>query len=223
MNRALRNHQMKRCMYRKHGGGAYSTAGGPLMDVPANDWTYAAKESIRMPIDECAAPERPGAIELQMDPSLAQVAMAGGRRRRMTQRRRGGGCGECMLSGGRRRRQSMRGGSRAFAVDPAMSVGGEGPNVGAVISGVPCEMSDNPFNPFAAVQLGGAAPNSNLPVYNATTAGFRFEPSTAAGATLPDGVTAFNVVVPYDARGGRRRRRTHRARKSKRATRRQRM
>jgi hypothetical protein len=59
------------------------------------------------------------------------------------------------------------------------------------------------------------APGSELPVYNAETAGFRFTPSTAAGAALPDGVTAYNEVVPYGARlGGGRRRRTHRRRKS---------
>ena len=221
MNRVLRNHHMKRCMYRKHGG-AYSTVGGPLVDIPADDWSYAPKESIRMPVDECAAPERPGAIELQTNPSLAQVAMAGGRRRRaatIRRRRYGGGCGCMLASGGRRR--SMRGGSRGFVVDPAVSVGGDGPNVGAMVSGIPCEMragSDNPL--AAAAQFGGAAPNSQLPVYNATTAGFRFAPSIA---TMPDGVTAFNEVVSYDARGGRRRRSTRRARKSKRATRRRRM
>ena len=49
------------------------------------------------------------------------------------------------------------------------------------------------------------APGSSLPVYPAETAGFRFEPSTAHGATMPDGVTAFNEVVPQPARvGGRR-------------------
>lgn len=51
------------------------------------------------------------------------------------------------------------------------------------------------------------APGSELPVYNAETAGFRFEPSIASGAALPDGVTAYNNVVQYAARlgGGRRR------------------
>ena len=60
------------------------------------------------------------------------------------------------------------------------------------------------------------APGSELPVYNAETAGFRFEPSTATGGTLPDGVTAYNTVVPYAARlgGGRRSRRRRNSRKS---------
>jgi hypothetical protein len=46
------------------------------------------------------------------------------------------------------------------------------------------------------------APGSELPVYNAESAGFRFSPSTASGAALPDGVTAYNTVVPYAARVG---------------------
>jgi hypothetical protein len=60
------------------------------------------------------------------------------------------------------------------------------------------------------------APGSELPVYNAETAGFRFAPSTAAGAALPDGVTAYNEVVPYAARlgGGRRSRSIRRNRKN---------
>ena len=62
------------------------------------------------------------------------------------------------------------------------------------------------------------APGSELPVYNAETAGFRFSPSTAAGAALPDGVTAYNEVVPYAARvGGGRRSRRHRRRSSRKA------
>lgn len=56
------------------------------------------------------------------------------------------------------------------------------------------------------------APGSEMPVYPATTAGFHFTPSTQAGATLPDGVTAYNEVVAHAARlgGGRRSRKTYR-------------
>lgn len=65
------------------------------------------------------------------------------------------------------------------------------------------------------------APGSELPVYNAETAGFRFAPSTAAGAALPDGVTAYNEVVPYAARlGGARRSRRRRHRGAKKSYRR---
>jgi hypothetical protein len=46
------------------------------------------------------------------------------------------------------------------------------------------------------------APGSEMPVYPATSAGFHFTPSTEGGATLPDGVTAFNEVVAHTARLG---------------------
>lgn len=63
---------------------------------------------------------------------------------------------------------------------------------------------------------------SSLPVYNASTAGFTFSPSTDKGVFLPDGVTAYNEVWPVAARvgpangpsptagGGRRKSRRHR-------------
>ncbi len=67
------------------------------------------------------------------------------------------------------------------------------------------------------------APGSEMPVYPATSAGFHFTPSTEGGATLPDGVTAFNEVVAHTARlgGAYRKRRTHRkkAKKSKKSKR----
>lgn len=57
------------------------------------------------------------------------------------------------------------------------------------------------------------APNSMIPVYPAESAGFHFRPSTEFGSTLPDGVTAYNDVVPQAARlGGARRRSTRRRR-----------
>jgi hypothetical protein len=43
---------------------------------------------------------------------------------------------------------------------------------------------------------------SSLPVYNASTAGFTFSPSTDKGVFLPDGVTAYNEVWPVAARVG---------------------
>ena len=58
------------------------------------------------------------------------------------------------------------------------------------------------------------APGSSLPVYPAETAGFRFEPSTEHGGTLPDGSTAYMDVVPQNARvGGRRTLRTNKHKK----------
>jgi hypothetical protein len=79
------------------------------------------------------------------------------------------------------------------------------------------------------------APGSSLPVYNASSAGFTFSPSTDKGVFLPDGVSAFNEVWPVAARtgpafvGGRRNRKNSRknnrksrknAKKSKRSSRR---
>ncbi len=182
------------------------------------------------------------------NPEQAQVAMAGGKRRRrrsMRGGRRGCGCSGSKLFGGSRRRRATRrhrGGSNGYSINPGMSVGGTGPNVGAVVAGVPCDSragvpvgaavgNPDPRAPadlysLSSSQAGGAyssgnayggecykAPGSALPVYEAQTAGFEFRPSTAAGATLPDGVTAYNEVVPVAARmgGGRRRsRRNHR-------------
>ena len=61
------------------------------------------------------------------------------------------------------------------------------------------------------------APGSELPVYEAQTAAFRFNPSTATGGVLPDGVTPFNDVVPYAGRlGGARRRSRKNSRKNSR-------
>lgn len=67
------------------------------------------------------------------------------------------------------------------------------------------------------------APGSEMPVYPATSAGFHFTPSTEGGATLPDGVTAYNEVVAHAARlggayrKGRSTKRTKKAKKSKRS------
>ena len=87
-----------------------------------------------------------------------------------------------------------------------------------------------------SVQAGGAystgngfsegcykAPGSMLPVYEAETAGFHFRPSTEFGSTLPDGITAYNDVVPHAARlgGGRKASRKNRkaSRKNRKASR----
>ena len=86
--------------------------------------------------------------------------------------------------------------------------------------------SATPNTTLPSIQAGGAystgngfsddcykAPGSMLPKYEAQTAGFTFYPSTASGGTLPDGVTAYEDVVPYAARmgGARRSRRGRKA------------
>jgi hypothetical protein len=135
-----------------------------------------------------------------------------------------------------RKTRKQRGGR--YEVDVSMSVGGDGPVAAPVYARVPCDPQAGSSGPFYVPlaqdpraptdlysatpnQTGGAAyppscyraPGSEMPVYQAESAGFRFEPSTGAGATLPDGVTAYNNVVPYAARMGGAIRRTRRSRR----------
>lgn len=114
------------------------------------------------------------------------------------------------------------------------------PRAGVINSTLPLDprahgigYSATPNTTTPSLQAGGAystgnaypdscykAPGSELPVYNAQTAGFNFAPSTERGGTLPDGVTAYNDVVPYAARMGGSRRRTQRRRRSTKRSRR---
>jgi hypothetical protein len=152
------------------------------------------------------------------------------------------GGGSCGMRGGVRktRRTRQRGGSSyGFAVQPNMSVGGEGPIAAPVYAGVPCDAraglhmpsvvnpdirapadlysltSNMPAHKGAGLanEECSRAPNSMIPVYPAESAGFHFRPSTEAGSTLPDGVTAYNEVVPHAARLGGARRSTRRRRR----------
>ncbi len=259
---------------------------------------------------DCYAPDRPGAIQFQANPELAQVAMAGGKRRSKTRRyrggqmlsaaqllalsgkqtggrcgcnMRGGGCGcsawklrggqcgkpQVAWLGGKRshsRTRRQRGGNKGgFGFDVTQNIGGTGPIAEPVRMAVPCDTRAGMQNPFTATPVqpdprapafgysltpnmsGGAstlseripnfeysqtgagygegnaypdscyrAPGSEMPVYPATSAGFHFTPSTEGGATLPDGVTAFNEVVANVARlGGARRSRMKRRRGSR--------
>lgn len=205
MNRALRNSHVKRCAFRKSGGGLSQSV--PLLPIPQDDWTFAVKQLENQRYDDCVFPERHGQLVNTANPALAQTPMAGGRRSRSRSRKHGGGCGcsTAWLKGGRRTRRQQRGGmgcmmrggaSNGFQILPTINVGGSGPNTGALVAPIPCSVR---------YQHGGRE-GSSLPVYNAPSAGFHFRPSTESGASLPDGVTAFNEVVPHVARvGGRRR------------------
>lgn len=241
MNRQLRNERRRR--WARRGGGYAQT--DSLMPVPADDWTFAVKQQITTPYSDCETAMRPGQLVNQPNPELAQVAMAGGSRRRRQRggacgcMQRGSGRRR------RYSRRQRGGGVNGFSVNVDASVGGSGPNAAPVYAGVPCDIragSPNPNNaaglgadPRAPADLYSLTPNqsgggaataaydascyratgSELPVYNAETAGFRFEPSTASGAALPDGVTAYNNVVPYAARLGGGRRRSMRRRKGR--------
>jgi hypothetical protein len=325
MNRSVRKLHQRRCALKSNNNGYM---GGGLTVSPAD--SFESSNGVRIPenihYSECYDPTRPGALQPEANPDLAQTAMAGGRRSR---RRRGGGCGcsmwkrqqrggQCgLMKGGQcglmrggqcglmkggnsctvnnkgwlggRRRHTMRGGNRAFMLDPSNNIGGDGPIAEPTRMDIPCDGragSPNPFAPqipmnpdlrapawaysltpntasasfgpataqrgggepmlservpnfeYSSTMMGGGsdsygagnaydascyrAPGSEMPVYPATTAGFNFTPSTQGGATLPDGVTAFNEVVAVAARtgGGRRRRRqTRKTRKSTKKTR----
>ena len=256
MNQTLRRNHMRRCAFRKRGGGFSNPAS--LVAVPASDWTFASKALEVSPYSDCDVTMRPGQLVNEPNPALAQAAMAGGRRRSAVSRK--------MATGGRRTvrrsrstasrktaagRRRQRGGAGGFAVNPALSVGGFGPVAAPVYSAVPCDAragAPNGLNPvgfspdahapadlysLTPNQSGGAyssgnayapacyqAPGSQLPVYEASSAGFTFRPSTEVSGTLPDGVTAYMDVKPMNARVGGGRRRSRRAQKKHKNTRR---
>jgi hypothetical protein len=123
--------------------------------------------------------DRPGMIQSNPNPALAQTPMAGGgcgcglmrggRRRgaRRTRRTRTGTCGYYGARGGarksvRRGRKSQRGGR--YGVDTTHSIGGDGPNVAPIFGTVPCEAHrPMPLNPTSAMQL-SQAPNPDVSV-----------------------------------------------------------
>ena len=231
MNRQLMNQRRRR--FAHHGGGFAQT--GTLMSIPASDWTFAVKDQITTPYSDCATTMRPGQLVNPPNPDLAQVAMVGGRRRRQrTHRRRGqrgGGVNGFSVNVGTSVGGAGPNAAPVYAGVPC-DVRAGAPNVNnAAGLGPDPRAPGDLYSLTPNVQRGGAyssgnaydascyrAPGSELPVYNAETAGFRFAPSTVAGAALPDGVTAFNEVVPYAARLGgarrSRRRRSHRRRQT---------
>jgi len=192
----------------------------------------------------CYNSARPGAIQSNPDPAKAQTPMAGGRSRRMrssrrTRRVRGGGCGCMKMSGGSRRRRSVRrvgggcgmklnGGRRThrhrggrYTVDVGQSIGGDGPNVAALHSSIPCEGHHAmPLNPTSAGMLtsttdldvnvsglrpgaamfGGGAPAGEHPLaYTAPTAGYSFTPNIRQGLELNPGQIPYQEVVPQNS------------------------
>jgi hypothetical protein len=244
MNRQLRDMHRRRWALR---GGGFAQSGA-LMPVPANDWTFAVKDQVTAPYSDCATTMRPGQLVNPPNPDLAQAAMAGGARSR--RRQRGGACGCMRGGRRSRRQRgggvngfsvdvgASVGGSGpnaapVYAGVPCDARAGT-PNVNNPAGlGPDTRAPADLYSLTPNVQGGGAyssgnaydascyrAPGSELPVYNAETAGFSFAPSTAAGAALPDGVTAYNEVVQYAARtgGARRRHRSRRGRRSARKT-----
>jgi hypothetical protein len=247
MNRALRKQHMRRFALRGAlsgalSGGGYGMGASLVPFQSSDDAAFSVKVPINQSFNDCAIPDRSGQIQNTANPALAQAAwpLRGGRRHK-THRR-------AARKDHRRRGRTMRGGAtNGYGINPAISVGGSGPNVGALVSPVPCDpragapagsMNPDPRAPADVYSLtpnqgGGAyssgnayaeecykAPGSSLPVYPAETAGFTFRPSTEVGGTLPDGVTAYMNVTPYAARmGGARRRRSIRNKKKGRKSR----
>jgi len=141
--------------------------------------------------------------------------VAGGTRRRQNKRTRRG----------RKQRGGNKGG---FEVDVSTSVGGTGPVAAPVYARVPCDMQAGSGNPshvsllpdlrapsdlysVSPNQSGGAeafdascyrATGSSMPVYPASSVGFRFEPATEGGVAPPDGGAMYMNVVPVVARTG---------------------
>ena len=207
MNRALRTQHKRRCAFRKHGGG-YGM-GAPLVPFQAaDDLSFSVKVPINAGFSDCAIPDRPGQLHNEANPALAQAAWPlkggacgcsvprafGGSRRSRKQR---GGCG-CMFkrSGGARRTYRMRGGfGNGFGINPAISVGGNGPNTGALVQSVPCDAragSPNPLNsafvnpdPRAPADLYSLTPNTMKGGSYGTGNAYAAECYKAPGSSLP--------------------------------------
>jgi len=241
MNRVIQKKHMKRCAFRKHGGGY--ELGSPLVPFDVkNDNSFQIKVPVNQSYSDCTIPARPGQLYYQPNPELAQVVMAGGKQRRDTKKRNHSGgkfagelypvntpdsykvdltigqgfpnCGnaniprtimaqanpalaQSTMMGGRfktTRKQKQRGGSRGFAVQPSISVGGNGPNVAALNQPIPCDIragsmnplshSVGPLDPRAPADLYSATPNQSGGAYS-TGNGFSPLCYMAPGSSLP--------------------------------------
>jgi len=218
MNRERRNVTRKRCALR---GGGFST--NPTSFFPPAGF-MAPRETIQWQPEQGMAYARNGMLVNQPNPALAQVAMAGGARRRRLERlrrkMRGGGC--CGQKGGAlsyapvgSMSNLMYGitGKGGYETNPGVSVGGAGPNVGALIGPNGCAPSirSNMVGGTRRKHRGGggstytgascsARSGSELPVYANPSAGFSQSPSTWS---LPQGVAnAYQLYNPVIARVG---------------------
>lgn len=239
MNRQRRNLTRKRCalrggsMFQPGGfmepgmmkGGGFSTNPSPLVSTTG---VTAPREVIQWLPENGLAYARNGMLVNQPNPALAQVAMAGGgaRRKRLERLRkklRGGGCPCNAQRGGGSLGNLMYGisGSGGYSTNPGMSVGGSGPNVGALIGGNGCYPSirSGMIGGTRRKHRGGGGStyagadcyrgtNSMLPVYPNPSAGFSQAPSTWS---LPTGVAnVYQLYNPTIARvGGGRKTRRH--------------
>ena len=229
-NRSRRNLTRKRCALR---GGGFST--NPTSFFPPAGF-MAPRETIQWQPENGLAYARNGMLVNQPNPALAQVAMAGGGRRkrlerleRLRRKMHGGGCGCGVQKGGAlsyapvgSMSNLMYGisGKGGYDTNPGVSVGGAGPNVGALIGPNGCAPSirSSMVGGTRRKQRGGGgstyvgpgcytAPGSHLPVYPNPSAGFNQSPSTWS---LPPGVAnAYQLYNPVIARVGGGRRKTY--------------
>lgn len=150
--------------------------GGFAVGTPLSSTAYYVAEN--KSYDDCYAQARPGEIQSNPNPELAQIRMAGGSRYGKV----GGAC-PCKLGGSRKRRglrkgslkrrstmKGRRGGSLweyfktggslkggRYMIDPGSSIGGDGPIVAPVWSTTPCEgHRPMPINPTTASMLGSS-------------------------------------------------------------------
>lgn len=189
MNRRMNKDRKmrKRCSFRKHGGGL--TMGAPLVPFnPAADQTFAVRVPSNESYSDCAFPTRFGQLYTNPQVALAQTPMAGGSR----------SCGCAFGSrGGRRTRRKTykhKGGSNGYAISPSMSVGGNGPNVGALVAPVPCDIRSGSTNPFTLTPV-AVDPRAPSDIYSLTSNqlggsygtgnGFSDDCYKAPGSSLP--------------------------------------
>lgn len=185
--------------------------GAPLVPFQAaDDLSFSVKVPINAGFSDCAIPDRPGQLHNEANPALAQmgwplkggacgcsVPRAFGGSRRQRSRKQRGGCG-CMFkrSGGARRTYRMRGGfGNGFGINPAVSVGGEGPNAAALVQSVPCDAragSPNPLNPAfvnsdprAPADLYSLTPNTMKGGSYGTGNAYAAECYKAPGSSMP--------------------------------------
>lgn len=125
--RRRKTHRMKKTQRtRRHRGGAVA------------DFVYSARKSRRMR-GGCGCMWNGGQRGGQ-----CPYKMAGGQ---CPYKAVGGQCGAMKIGGMRSGNRTLRGGNRGFSVDVAQSVGGDGPNVAAINTGMPCDVRAGANNP----------------------------------------------------------------------------
>ena len=191
--------------------------------MPVNvSGSYKVDLPITQGFPNCGGTDLPSRLMSQANPQLAQTNMAGGRRTRKRGGNRGFTIDPSINIGGDGPNAAPI--NNPIPCDPRSGV----TNVLSVTPIQPDPRAPSDLYSLTPNKTGGSyglsngysdecykAPGSSLPVYPAETAGFRFESSIGKGAYMPDGVTAFNEVVPQAARVGGRRRKTRRSRKNK--------